>query len=149
MIERDVRLQAYQSSSRDSLVLQYQALDRRIVEEANTLVAERCGARRPKSLSSRAAQVITKEANKKSRHKPIRQLLKEVGSFATEIKPCFMMSPLTVSMFLAGEARFDAVIFDEASQVLPADAINCIYRGRQLIVAGDQKASTYGLLHPC
>jgi len=139
VIERDVRLQAYQSSSRDSLVSQYQALDRRIVEEANTLVAERCGARRPKSLSSRAAQVITKEANKKSRHKPIRQLLKEVGSFATEIKPCFMMSPLTVSMFLSGDARFDAVIFDEASQVLPADAINCIYRARQLIVAGDQK----------
>jgi len=35
--------------------------------------------------------------------------------------------------------KFDVVIFDEASQVPPSDAINCIYRGRQLIVAGDDK----------
>ncbi|ASN22380.1 AAA domain-containing protein [Arthrobacter sp. YN] len=35
--------------------------------------------------------------------------------------------------------EFDVVIFDEASQVMSADAVNCIYRGKQLIVAGDQK----------
>ncbi len=34
---------------------------------------------------------------------------------------------------------FDVVIFDEASQVRPCDAINSIYRARQLIVAGDDK----------
>ncbi len=50
-----------------------------------------------------------------------------------------MMSPLSVSHYLAPEARFDLVVFDEASQVPPEDAINCIYRGRQLIVAGDPK----------
>ncbi len=48
-----------------------------------------------------------------------------------------MMSPLTVSHFLAPTRTFDLVVFDEASQVPPQDAINCIYRGRQLIVAGD------------
>ena len=31
------------------------------------------------------------------------------------------------------------MVFDEASQVPPQDAINCIYRGEQLIVAGDSK----------
>ena len=40
-----------------------------------------------------------------------------------------MMSPLSVSQFLPGDMTFDVVIFDEASQVLPSDAINCIYRG--------------------
>ena len=50
-----------------------------------------------------------------------------------------MMSPLSVSQFLPGDMTFDAVIFDEASQVLPSDAVNCIYRGGQLIVAGDEK----------
>lgn len=49
-----------------------------------------------------------------------------------------MMSPLSVSQFLPSDLRFDAVIFDEASQVTEADAVNCIYRGRQLIVAGDE-----------
>ena len=50
-----------------------------------------------------------------------------------------MMSPLSVSKFLPPGLRFDVVIFDEASQVKEADAVNCIYRGDQLIVAGDQK----------
>ena len=138
-IERDERLRRYQAAERDALVAQYRDLDRRIVNQANTLVAARCGERRPRSLTGRPAQIITREANKKTRHKPIRQLLDEVGSLVTELKPCFMMSPLTVSMFLTPEMRFDAVIFDEASQVVPADAVNCIYRGAQLIVAGDQK----------
>jgi very-short-patch-repair endonuclease len=138
-IERDERLRRYQAAERDALAAQYRELDRRIVHEAHTLVAATCGQRRPKSLTGRPAQVIIREANKKTRHKPIRQLLDEVGSLVTELKPCFMMSPLTVSMFLSPEMRFDAVIFDEASQVVPADAVNCIYRGGQLVVAGDQK----------
>jgi very-short-patch-repair endonuclease len=50
-----------------------------------------------------------------------------------------MMSPLTVSQFLPPSLHFDAVIFDEASQVRPSDAINCIYRGSQLIIAGDDQ----------
>ena len=50
------------------------------------------------------------------------------------------MSPLAVSTYLnTREIRFDLVIFDEASQVRPYDAISSIYRGRQLVVAGDQK----------
>ena len=50
-----------------------------------------------------------------------------------------MMSPLSVSQFLAPDMRFDVVIFDEASQVRPCDAVNALYRGDALIVAGDQK----------
>ena len=51
-----------------------------------------------------------------------------------------MMSPLAVSTYLESpEFQFDVVIFDEASQVLPWDAIGAVYRGRQLVVAGDQK----------
>jgi very-short-patch-repair endonuclease len=138
-IERDERLRRYQAAERDALVAPYRDLDRRMVNQANSLVAEACGQRRPRSLTGRPAQIISREANKKSRHKPIRQLLDEVGSLVTELKPCFMMSPLTVSLFLTPDMRFDAVIFDEASQVVPADAVNCIYRGDQLIVAGDQK----------
>lgn len=138
-VERDDRLARYQAAERDALVVQYRELDRRIVGQANTKVAATCGDRRPRSLTGRPAQVITREANKKTRHKPIRQLLDEVGTLVTELKPCFMMSPLTVSTFLPAQMRFDAVIFDEASQVVPADAVNCIYRGHQLIVAGDQK----------
>jgi very-short-patch-repair endonuclease len=49
------------------------------------------------------------------------------------------MSPLVVSQLLPAKTYFDVVIFDEASQVTPADAAPSILRGRQLVVAGDEK----------
>jgi superfamily I DNA and/or RNA helicase len=70
---------------------------------------------------------------------PIRRLIEEAAPVVQALKPCMMMSPLSVSQFLPPTMQFDLVIFDEASQVKPADAINCVYRGRQLIIAGDQK----------
>ena len=70
---------------------------------------------------------------------PVRTLLAKTKHVTQIIKPCFMMSPLTVSQFLPATLDFDVIIFDEASQVSPGDAINCVYRGRPLIVAGDDK----------
>jgi very-short-patch-repair endonuclease len=56
------------------------------------------------------------------------------------IKPCFLMSPLTVAQYLGGAApSFDLVIFDEASQLPSEDAVGAIARGRQLVVVGDPK----------
>ena len=49
------------------------------------------------------------------------------------------MSPLSVSTFLNSEIKFGVIIFDEASQIFPQDAIGAIYRGKQLIVVGDSK----------
>ncbi|MET9818949.1 DUF3320 domain-containing protein [Streptomyces sp. NPDC006355] len=70
---------------------------------------------------------------------PVRELLGRACEVVQSVKPCFMMSPLTVSQFLPPDFHFDVVIFDEASQVRPGDAVNCIYRGRTLVVAGDDK----------
>jgi very-short-patch-repair endonuclease len=44
-----------------------------------------------------------------------------------------------VSQLLPPTMRFDVVVFDEASQVREADAVGAIYRGDQLIVAGDPR----------
>ena len=50
------------------------------------------------------------------------------------------MSPLSVSTYLTkGSVHFDVVIFDEASQIFPQDAVGAIYRAKQLIVVGDSK----------
>jgi superfamily I DNA and/or RNA helicase len=57
----------------------------------------------------------------------------------TALKPCWAMSPLVVSQLLPGDRPyFDVVVFDEASQIVPADAIPAILRGRRVIVAGDR-----------
>jgi superfamily I DNA and/or RNA helicase len=84
--------------------------------------------------------ILLREINKKKRHMPLRQLFARVPTMLTRLKPCLMMSPLAVSTYLnSDDFRFDLVIFDEASQVRPYDAISAIYRGDQIVVAGDQK----------
>jgi very-short-patch-repair endonuclease len=84
--------------------------------------------------------ILKRETEKKRRHMPLRKLFSAVPGVLQRLKPCIMMSPLSVSTFLQAETlRFDLVIFDEASQVFPWDAIGAIYRGTQLIVAGDDK----------
>ncbi|WP_149263576.1 DUF3320 domain-containing protein [Actinomadura sp. K4S16] len=134
----DSRLAPVRAVERDRLVELFRDLDRALVAGAHAQVIEACNARRPRPNVGQAA-VIQREAEKRSRHMPVRTLLDRTADIVPLVKPCFMMSPLTVSQFLPAGYRFDVVIFDEASQVLPQDAVNCVYRGGSLIVAGDQK----------
>lgn len=84
--------------------------------------------------------VLLREVNKKRRHLPIRKLFAAMPTLLLKLKPCVMMSPLSVSTFFSSrETHFDVVIFDEASQIRPHDAVCAIYRGKQLVLAGDQK----------
>ena len=84
--------------------------------------------------------ILLSEGVKKRRQRSIRSLLQVAGPLVQNIKPCFLMSPLSVSTFLTpGSVHFDTVVFDEASQVFPQDAIGAIYRADQLIVVGDSK----------
>ena len=84
--------------------------------------------------------ILVREINKKRRHLALRHLFARIPTVLIRLKPCLMMSPLAVSTCLdTQDIRFDLVIFDEASQVRPYDAISAIYRGQQLIVAGDQQ----------
>ena len=74
------------------------------------------------------------------RHKPVRQLVAEMGPALTTLAPCLLMSPLSVAQYLPPDAAlFDLVIFDEASQITPWDAVGAIARGTQVVVAGDPK----------
>lgn len=84
--------------------------------------------------------VIKRESAKKKRIMPIRELLSSTMPVATRLKPCFLMSPLSVAQYLpAGTDLFDVVVFDEASQMTVWDAVATIARGKQLICVGDPK----------
>ena len=85
--------------------------------------------------------ILQRELRKKRNIMPLRKLFAQTMTFVTAIKPCFMMSPLSVANFLPIEdfsEYFDLVVFDEASQICPEDAIGAIARGKQLIVVGDE-----------
>ena len=112
-------------------------------EISKVQIRQKLSAQRPSldmiSPGSAVASLL-REGEKKRRQKNIRTLLTDIGELIQLLKPCFMMSPLSVSTFLDSNAmRFDTVIFDEASQIFPQDAVGAIYRGKQLIVVGDSK----------
>lgn len=96
-----------------------------------------------KSMFNRAGDemsVLIHELGKKRKIMPLRKLFKSMPNLLLKLKPCLMMSPLSVSYFLeANTYKFDMVIFDEASQIFPQDAIGAIFRGAQVIIAGDSK----------
>jgi len=83
---------------------------------------------------------LKREINKKRRQKPIRQVISTCGPIIQKYKPCFMMSPLSIAQFIEpGKLEFDVIIFDEASQVKPEDALGAFFRGKQAIIMGDTK----------
>lgn len=85
-------------------------------------------------------RLIEHEVHKKSRHIPIRQLIKRSADALKALKPCFLMSPLSVAQYLGpGDIHFDLVVMDEASQLRPEDALGAIARADKAIIVGDPK----------
>ena len=71
---------------------------------------------------------------------PIRQTMDVYGDFILALFPCWLLSPENVSSLLPlRKNMFDLVIFDEASQVFIESTIPTIYRGKNIVVAGDAK----------
>lgn len=76
----------------------------------------------------------------KGKKRSIRSLFSECNEVITNLFPCLLMSPMSVSQFFeAGNQVFDLVIMDEASQIQTCKAIGAIARGKELIVVGDSK----------
>lgn len=84
-------------------------------------------------------QLVRKQASLKRRHLSLRKLVERAPDVLLAARPCWAMSPLVVSRVLPSRRLFDVVVFDEASQVEPADAVTSIMRGDRLVVAGDNR----------
>jgi very-short-patch-repair endonuclease len=83
--------------------------------------------------------LLLHEIEKQKRHIPIRDLVRRAGEALQALKPCFMMSPLSVAQYLEpGKLMFDYVVMDEASQLKPEDALGAIARAKQVVVVGDR-----------
>ena len=122
-------------------------LDKAVIELTQLDIAFRASrARVPQGVRGTVVRettdlaLIQHEISKQKQHIPIRQLLLRAGEAIQALKPCFMMSPMSVAQFLApGLIHFDLVVMDEASQLRPEDALGAIARGTQLVVVGDPK----------
>lgn len=71
---------------------------------------------------------------------PIRRMLEFFDEYLFRLFPCWLLSPQTVSsIFPLKTGMFDLVVFDEASQMFIENALPTIYRGNNIVVAGDSK----------
>jgi very-short-patch-repair endonuclease/DNA polymerase III delta prime subunit len=120
---------------------EFSAGDRRHIETTAARVrrAQAEAAVRARDQFKEQAALIAHQAALKRKHMPVRDFVRNAADVLLALKPCWAMSPLVVSQLLPPQIRFDVVIFDEASQITPADAVTSILRGRQLVVAGDDK----------
>ena len=85
-------------------------------------------------------RILEHEFGKQMRYKSIRDLWSgPAGDVIRDLKPVWLMSPLSVSDTLSlDDGNFDVVIFDEASQIPVEEAIPALFRAPQAIVVGDQ-----------
>lgn len=132
---------AFRGETHTQRASEYRAMDRDCLEVAAARVKRAHAERAIDEMNAypNQAMLVRAEAAKRTRHKPLRKLFAEAPEVLTAVCPCWMSSPLNVSQLLpAGRQYFDVVIFDEASQVLPEDAVCAILRGKRIVVAGDQ-----------
>lgn len=137
-------IRGFSSDAQDSLVTRFGDLDRELIERTKLVVGSMLSGAAPdvpESASGRSeVGILRRELEKKRRHMPTRRLIASIPSLLPRLKPCFLMSPLSVAQFLdAGTLEFDMVVFDEASQIPVWDAIGAIARGQEVVVVGDSK----------
>ncbi len=103
-----------------------------------TLTERAAGIHKPEYRTELA--LLQREIAKQKRHLAPRALLNQTEHIARLLKPCMLMSPLSVAQYLRPDSEpFDIVIFDEASQIPVWDAIGSIGRGHSAVIVGDPK----------
>ncbi len=133
-------LREFDATTHEQAQDRFRRADRATFEVNRARLAERHWRGLPGGAGYGQVGLVRHESAKKTRHLPIRQLMEKAGSAVQALKPVFLMSPLSVASYLPpGGPAFDLVVFDEASQVKPVDALGAILRGSQLVVVGDEK----------
>ncbi len=146
---QDSRLRDFTGRDHEALRCDFQNLDRQLPRVLRDRARMDLFEKYPKSRTgvTRSGQlgVLRGELTKRRRQLSVRHLLAAAPQLIQALKPCFLMSPLAVSQYLertgaaSANLHFDTVVFDEASQVLPEDAVPAISRANQTIVVGDRR----------
>jgi hypothetical protein len=149
-------LERFATVTHEERVAEFRRLDERVFLENRAALVGRLRARTQDRLrapdAAPAMAVLRRELARQRGHAPLRKTLVAADAAVRAIKPCWMMSPLTVAQYVAAQAArapdaprpdagppFDLVIFDEASQLPVEDAVGAVMRGAQLVVVGDPK----------
>jgi len=144
IVRESPELENFYSPDHRRKIREFRSTDDEVIGLSRSVVHSRLSEKVPNPavphIGTSELGILRKEIKKKRRHLSVRTLCKQLKTLLPRIKPCFLMSPLSVAQFLDVELPpFDVVVFDEASQIPVWDAIGAIGRGSQVIVVGDSK----------
>lgn len=144
MFEQFPSINSFRKKKQEDMINKFKQLDKEQLKIARSRIKEILCKKLPNLEGFHSGQdelgLLQREINKKKRNQPVRKLFRSIPSLLLAIKPCMMMSPLSVSLFLDPQYyNFDVVLFDEASQIHTEDGIGAILRGKQVIIAGDSE----------
>ena len=128
ILATDQRLGTFDSQRHDRHLRHFRSADNTHLRKSAARIRRQVAEHAIDACNRHADQnsLIRREANKKTRHLPLRTLFDRAPDVLTAVRPCWAMSPLDVAQTLPPRPVFDLVIFDEASQVLPCDAISAL-----------------------
>ncbi|HSO64701.1 MAG TPA: AAA domain-containing protein, partial [Ornithinibacter sp.] len=138
---RDPLVAAHDGRALTRAIGEFAAADRAVVRENAARVIAAVADRVAEVTREKPEQetFLRAEAARSRRLAPLRDLVPRCPDLVTAVRPCWVMSPLVVASVLPPGTWFDVVVFDEASQVPPAEAVSAISRARQVVVAGDSR----------
>ncbi len=145
VVDNDAQLRTFSSSDHERKIREFRDADTRFQRLTQDYIAATLSGKVPSTTSAAIGAEsemgkLRRELQKQRRHMPVRQLMQGLPTLLPKLKPCLLMSPLSVAQYLAaGHSQFDVVVFDEASQIAVWDAVGVIARGKQLVVVGDPK----------
>ncbi len=145
IIDIDPILRGFSSTDHERKIREFRQADEKFQKLTEKYIAATLSGRIPTATGAMVGADselgrLRRELQKQRKHMPVRQLVQGLPTLLPKLKPCLLMSPLSVAQYLdAGYAPFDLVVFDEASQIPVWDAVGAIARGKQLVVVGDPK----------
>lgn len=144
VIDSEPLLRNFSSADHERKIREFQLTDENFQKLTEQYITAVLAGKIPHNLDGQKPDsemaLLLRELAKQRAHIPVRKLVHSIPTLLPKLKPCLLMSPLSVAQYLdASHADFDIVVFDEASQIPTWDAVGAIARGRQLIVVGDPK----------
>lgn len=143
-VDREPALRDFASADHERKIREFREADERFQKLTEQYVVAVLAGKVPRPQAGQKPDtelgLVLRELAKQRAHLPVRRLVHGVPNLLPRLKPCLLMSPLSVAQYLdASHSNFDIVVFDEASQIPVWDAVGAIARGKQLVVVGDPK----------
>lgn len=137
-------LRSFSGITHEQRVREFAELDKRVILENQARLLSTLQARRRGKLVDQSCKdalaFLQHEIGRTRRGSALRVITAGAEPAIRALKPCFLMSPLSVAQYLKNNGEsFDLVVFDEASQLPPEEAVGGILRGKQVVVVGDPK----------